>query len=172
MRVWLLGIALGLASVPWGIAAAAGKEPVHIDDVDEYLAHQRVLRRDVEHGKRFAHVDEQSKRDLLSAQDRVFAILEDHDSLEELTDQQRVDLYNAQNTINGVVADAELERQVCRREKHIGSNRVKLVCLSKREWREVYENTQRDLRAPRTCQPTSGPLGSAGADPCNQGGGG
>ena len=172
MRIWLLAVALGIAVPTVGHAAAAGKEPVRITDIGEYLDHQEALRRDVQHGKRFKHVDEHSKRELYAAQDRVFAILEGHDSIEELTDQQSVDLYNAQNTINGIVADMELDRQVCRREKQIGSNRVKLVCLSAREWREVHDNTQRDMRAPRVCQPTSGALGSAGVDPCNQGGGG
>ena len=172
MRVWMMAVALVLAVAHGDPVAAAGEERVRITDVDEYVDHQHVLRRDVEHGKRFKHVDEQSKRELFAAQDRIFAILEGRDSVDELTDQQQVDLYNAQNVVNGVVADAELDREVCRREKHIGSNRVKLVCLSKREWRQVYDDTQRDIRAPRTCQPTSGALGSSGADPCNQGGGG
>ena len=171
MRFWMLVVALVIA-VGYGTpVAAAEEERVRITDVDEYLDHQHELRRDVEHGKRFKHVDGQSKRELYAAQDRIFALLEGHESVDELTAQQQVELYNAQNVVNGVVADAELDREVCRREKQIGSNRVKLVCLSKREWRQVYDDTQRDMRAPRTCQPTSGALGSSGADPCNQGGG-
>lgn len=171
MRTWLPAIALILMLAPDPSAAAPEARRLRIDDVGDYLDHQHALRRDFEHGKRFRHVDGQSKRQLFAAQDRIFAILEGRDSIEELTAQQQVDLYNAQNVVNGVVADAELDREVCRREKQIGSNRVKLVCLSKREWREVYDNTQRDMRAPRVCQPTSGALGSSGADPCNQGGG-
>ena len=171
MRVWMMGVALFMAVSHGEPVAAAGEERLRITDVEEYIDHQHALRREVEQGKRFKHVDGQSKRELYAAQDRIFDLLEGHDSVDELTAQQQVDLYNAQNVVNGVVADAELDREVCRREKHIGSNRVKLVCLSKREWREVYDNTQRDLRAPRTCQPTSGTLGSAGVDPCNQGGG-
>ena len=172
MRVFMLAVAWAMAVAAGAPVAAASGGKVRIDDVGEYLDHQHALRRDVEHGKRFKHVDGQSKRALLAAQDRIFSILEGRGSVDELTPQQQVDLYNAQNVVNGVVADAELDREVCRREKQIGSNRVKLVCLSAREWREVHDNTQRDMRAPRVCQPTSGALGSAGVDPCNQGGGG
>lgn len=170
MRNALLAMLLCLAATP---APAATERPQRIEDVQAYVGHQRQLRSKIEHGKDFAHMDEQSKRKALKAQDRIFGLLDDRDSIDELTQEQMVQLYNAQNVVNGFVADAELERQICRREKHVGSHRVKLVCLSAREWREVYDNTQRDLRAPRTCSPmAASSIGSSGVDPCNQGGGG
>ena len=169
MRNSLLAVLLCLAATP---APAAQEAPQRIDDVQAYVEHQQKLRSKIAHGKDFAHMDEQSKRKALKAQDRIFVLLDDRDSIDELTQEQMVQLYNAQNVVNGFVADAELERQICRREKHVGSHRVKLVCLSAREWREVYDNTQRDLRAPRTCSPmVGGASNSAGVDPCNQGGG-
>ena len=169
MRTVILAFLLSFAAMP---ALAAQEEPQRIDDVQAYVEHQHKLRSKIERGKEFAHMDEQSKRKALKAQDRIFLLLDERDSIDELTQEQMVQLYNAQNVVNGFVADAELERQICRREKHVGSHRVKLVCLSAREWRQVYDATQRDLRAPRTCSPMpGGSTASSGVDPCNQGGG-
>ena len=46
-------------------------------------------------------------------------------------------LYNAQEVVNSVLAEAELDRPICERQTVLGSRRVQTVCLTVRERRDL-----------------------------------
>ena len=123
---------------------------VVIKDVAKFLDYQRDVRDDVKSSK-FKHMDESSKERLLAAQDEIFGLLKGKKSIDELTHEQQVELYNAQNLVAGILTDAELDRPVCKREKRVGSNMATTVCTTKRQMDEHKDDIQRGLRAPRTC---------------------
>ena len=123
---------------------------VVIKDVAKFLDYQRDVRDDVKSSK-FKHMDESSKEKLLAAQDEIFGLLKGKKSIDELTHEQQVELYNAQNLVAGILTDAELDRPVCKREKRVGSNMATTVCTTKRQMDEHKDDIQRGLRAPRTC---------------------
>ena len=123
---------------------------VVIKDVAKFLDYQRDVRDDVKSSK-FKHMDESSKEKLLAAQDEIFGLLKGRKSIDELTHEQQVELYNAQNLVAGILTDAELDRPVCKREKRVGSNMATTVCTTKRQMDEHRDDIQRGLRAPRTC---------------------
>ena len=123
---------------------------VVIKDVEKFLDYQRDVRDDVKSSK-FKHMDESSKEKLLAAQDEIFGLLKGRKSIDELTHEQQIELYNAQNLVAGILTDAELDRPVCKREKRVGSNMATTVCTTKRQMDEHKDDIQRGLRAPRTC---------------------
>ena len=43
-------------------------------------------------------------------------------------------------------AQAEDERVICRREHVVGSNRPQRICMTRREWNAVRENSQDTMR--------------------------
>lgn len=140
-----------LLLVPLALAAAPAPAPVTIPNVPKYLDHQRDLREHVQYAKKFEHVDEASKQRLYRAQDEIFALLEGHASVDELTPDELIALYNAQGVVNSVLTDAELDREVCKREKVLGSHRSSLVCMTMRERRGIRETDKTMMLAPRTC---------------------
>ena len=102
-----IALLLMLLSCPLAFATS---EPTPIPDVAKYLDHQRDLREDFRYSKKFKHVDNENKERLYKAQDEVFMLLEGRKSVDELSPDQLIALYNAQGTINAVLTDAELDR--------------------------------------------------------------
>lgn len=148
-----IALLLMLLSCP---LAFATPEPTPIPDVAKYLDHQRDLREDFRYSKKFKHVDNENKERLYKAQDEVFMLLEGRKSVDELSPDQLIALYNAQGTINAVLTDAELDREICKREKTLGSHRSTLVCISVRDARRMKEEGKTMLMAPRVCDPKTG----------------
>jgi hypothetical protein len=121
-----------------------------IKDVARFLDYQRDVRDDVESSK-FKHMDESSKERLFAAQDEIFGLLKGRKSIDELSHEQQIELYNAQNLVAGILTDAELDRPVCKREKRVGSNMATTVCTTKRQMGLHKDDMQRALHAPRAC---------------------
>ena len=138
-----------------GIALADNNAPapVVIRDVAKFLDYQRDLRDDLKSSK-FRHLRESKRQEVFEAQDQMFALLQGKRSIEELSHEQQIELYNAQHLVAGIVTNAELDRPICKREKRIGSNRAETVCTTKRKRDEHYNELQRNLRGTQNC---SGP---------------
>ena len=126
-------------------------QPIVVKDVAKFLDYQRDLRGDMQRGSKFKHVDGSSKRRVFAAQDQLFALLQGKNSIDELKDDQRVAVYNAQAEITAVLTDAELDRPVCKREKPIGSNMMKTVCITKRDRQEIQERQKSNGLRTRAC---------------------
>ena len=134
-----------------GAAQADGApEPVRIDNVAKFLDQQRDIRDDLKSSK-FRHIGSSERKRLLAAQDEMFELLEGKRSIEELSHDEQVALYNAQHLVAGILVDAELDRPICKREKRVGSNMSQTVCTTKRQMDEHKNELQRNMRAPRNC---------------------
>src|SRR5690606_14256195 len=71
----------------------------------------------------------------------------------ELTERQRVDLFNLQDEVNQILLAAEEDsRRICRREKPTGSHRSQTVCRTVAERRRMQEESQEHLRARTTAR--------------------
>ena len=148
MKFRILLLAALLAA---GAAQADGvPEPVKIDNVARFLDHQRDIRDDLRSSK-FRHIGSSERKKLLAAQDEMFALLEGKRSIDELSHEEQVALYNAQHLVAGILTDAELDRPICKREKRVGSNMAQTVCTTKRQMDEHKNELNRNLRAPKTC---------------------
>jgi hypothetical protein len=145
-------IAFLAALLASGAAAADNHpaKPVVIKDVAGFLDHQRQLRDDLG-TRKFRHLGASQRRELLDAQEKVFALLEGKRSIEQLSHEQQIELYNAQHVIASIVSDAELDRPICKREKRIGSNRSETVCTTKRSLAAQRSEVDRVLKGPRNC---------------------
>jgi hypothetical protein len=156
-------LVLGVVLLALGSAPASAKKTL---DVDSFLEQQRVIRNDIESGRKHRDMDNETKERLFLAQDRMFGLLEGRGSIDDLEQDELIELYNAQGTVNALLTDSELERDVCRRVTTVGTHRVGIACYSVREWRRIRETEESMMLAPRICMPGMAPVG---ADPCNQG---
>lgn len=149
MKFAAIALAALLAS---GIALADDNAPAPlvIRDVAKFLDYQRDLRDDLESSK-FRHLRESKRREAFEAQDQIFALLRGKRSIEELTHEQQVELYNAQHVVAGIITNAELDRPICKREKRIGSNRSETVCTTKRSLAAQKREVDRIFKGPRNC---------------------
>lgn len=142
-------------------AAAAQKKL----DIESFVDQQHQIRDDIKSGRKYTYMDNETKEKLFRAQEEMFSLLQGRGSIDDLDADEVIDLYNAQNMVNALLTDSELERDVCRRITTVGTHRVGIACYSAREWRRIKETDDTMMRAPRVCQPG---MATAGSDPCMQ----
>ena len=144
-------IAIALLILITSGSALAATKPTDAMNIPQFLAHQEQLRDDVERSTKFAHLDNESKRRLFGSQDVLFTVLRDKSSIDELSDDERLEVFNAQNVIAAVLSDAEEDRPLCKNAPRLGSHMRNLDCWSKRE-RELQRGVvQNELRRTRVC---------------------
>ena len=145
-----------------GVAQADNAPAPVIENVATFLDQQRDIRDDLGSAK-LRHIGSSERKRLLAAQDEMFGLLQGKRSIEQLSHDEQVALYNAQHLVAGILTDAELDRPICKREKRVGSNMAQTVCRTKRQMAQHREDLDRNLRGPRNC---------AGADCMSTRGGG
>ena len=153
MRRIALILMLALATVA-SASQQGGVQAVHIADIESFLAQQQAIRADMVSAKKFKHVADFDKRQLYAAQDEMFALLTGRASTDELDSDQLVALYNAQEVVNSVLAEAELDRPICERQTVLGSRRIQTVCLTVRERRDLETASRQTMLKVRTCDPS------------------
>lgn len=155
------------------LACFAGEEKKRdriMMDIPKFLEHQRALRADLE-SERHAHIDASARQRAYNAQDTLFMLLDGIESIDELSPDGKIQVYNAQNIVAAVLEDSELSREVCKKETHVGTHMVVLVCMTVAEHRAIEEAHHEMLMKTRNCRPAvpraSGTMPSV--DACNQG---
>jgi len=147
------------------LAFAAPATAIKTLDIDAFVQQQRVIRDNIETGRSHSYMDNETKERLFRAQDQMFSLLENRGSIDDLDQDELIELYNAQGTVNALLTDSELDRDVCRRLTTVGTHRVGIACYPVREWRRIQEEQETMMMAPRACMPGMVPDGSP--DPCN-----
>lgn len=96
-----------------------------------------------------------SVKRLEQAQEAINDLLDGHASARELPPQERVALYNAQETITSILRNDDKNRVICKREAATGSRLTKTECMTvaQREARarasaEMTSRTQRGVIYP------------------------
>lgn len=118
-----------LFSVSLGISANAVAE----SSIAERVANQKSLRSSVEAGEgKFARLTAIDKAGLLSAQARIFEILDGVPTESELTGTRRARLVAAESEVARIVAKLDPStakaKVVCAYEARLGSNRKERIC--------------------------------------------
>jgi hypothetical protein len=126
----------------------------------EFLSYHASIARKLE-TKGFAHVDNEQRRDVAKAQAEIESVLDGKRSMDELSDAERLELFNAHEHVIAIMNDAELDRLICKREKKVGSHRGELVCHTKRQLQEARAD-KAQFRRTRTCTPGQAGCGMAG----------
>jgi len=119
--------------------------------IPDFLQRQDFLRQDLQASTKFAHVDNESKQRIYAAQDVLFRILGDKQSIDELSEQERLEAYNAQNEIAAVLTDAELDRPICQNRPRLGSHLGEVTCVSRRAIEQGHDVVKRRLLEPIPC---------------------
>jgi hypothetical protein len=149
-----------LAAVVLAVAFAV---PAMADGIDapkvsnmtpkEFLKFHNDVARKLE-SKSYEHVDNERRRDVASAQAEIKSVLNGKRSMDELSDAQRIELFNAHEHVVSILNDAELDRRICKRETKIGSHRGELVCTTKRAM-QARNADKANFRRTRACSPGS-----------------
>ncbi|WP_159016829.1 hypothetical protein [Cognatiluteimonas profundi] len=97
--------------------------------VPEILQMQHALRTKLESPTgEYSRFDEASVRKMEAAQDQVFHMLSGVTSLDQLSEQQKVDLSNALDQVKATLLAQEDKRVICHIERKIGTNLTSRRC--------------------------------------------
>ena len=110
---------------------------------------------------KYVRFEEAQLQKLRTAQDRVFELLAGVNDLEQLNPSQQVELFNALETIKAVIAANDADRQVCRREKRLGSQRFETLCSTVREQEQLREGARDFKGEPSICAGGAAPDATA-----------
>lgn len=94
---------------------------------------------------RYASLPAETRTTILSKQATVLRLLEDKETADELSEYQRLEVFNALEWIEAAINQAEGERMICRREKTIGSTRVTRVCRTAADEERMKEEARRRM---------------------------
>ena len=123
-----LALALGVSLALCGGAAFA-QESAQPQSVSEILQFQHELRNklDAPSGE-YSRFDEGQVARMKHAQDNVFRMLSGVKSLDELSDNQKIEVSNSLDQIKAILLANEGNRLICYREKKTGTNLLTKRC--------------------------------------------
>lgn len=148
-----LVFALLLAAAPLALA----NTPVAVDAGD-FAVQRANIEKDLADGKTYRELSSADRAQVRESLDRMAGILEGGNSTDDLSEDKKVDLYNAQETINTLLTQAAANsRMVCSREAPTGSQRKITTCITAAERTRRRDDDQDRLRR---VQRGVGPIGN------------
>lgn len=150
IQAWKIGVACFALCA--GIGAASAAE-IELAAGEPLQAHQARVQKEFAAGGRYAEIESEQ-------QDRVRVLFREMGQLvnadgraQGLAPSTEIELFNLQEELNGILEQAaEDSRLVCRRERHVGSNRPVNTCATVAERRRYREGGQEMLRSIRPAQ--------------------
>lgn len=110
---------------------------------DQIRTAQGDLRKVVESTSgKYSYFTDEDRKDILSRQDRVLALIEGKTAIAELSPEDRTALDKALADVRAAVARAEDNRLICERIKPVGSNRPQNKCMTVGQRRKQREQAQ------------------------------
>ena len=124
-----LVFALMISAAPLALA----NTPVAVDAGD-FAAQRANIEKGLADGKTYAEISASDRSKVRESLDRMAAMLEGGKTPETLPADQKVDLYNSQETVNTILSQAAADsRMVCTREVATGSHRKVTTCATAAE---------------------------------------
>jgi phosphomevalonate kinase len=107
---------------------------------------ERILS-DLATGEKYSEISQQQQRDVRSALDRITREIESNGSIDTLSAEQRLKVFNDQELVNTILTRAgEDSRLVCKREKSVSTRIASTQCLTVAQRRKLCEEAQDHMR--------------------------
>lgn len=145
MRAIFMCLAFVLAA-GCGATTAERSEPRperKMQDIGTYLEFQEELREGFENG-RYGDLNDREMELLIDSQRTLESTLAGAESIDDLGEDQRIEVFNAQEAINAIIRGNVEDRPICRRQvKTIGTNIRKTECYTAAQREEMLQLARR-----------------------------
>lgn len=122
----LLAFVIAFAAAPLALA----NTPVAAEAGD-FAAQRATIERALADGKTYAEISSADRSEVRSSLDRMSALLEGGKTADSLSEAEKVELFNAQETVNTLLTRAASDsRVVCTRVEVTGSHRKQSRCTT------------------------------------------
>jgi hypothetical protein len=114
-----------------GLAAAKEhyrENSVKADTKDAFDQLAGNVRREMGPGGKYEFIKPDEKPKVESALDQMTKLFEEHDTVDAMTQDQKVALFNAQETVNSILTLRNRDRVICENKAPLGSHIPKTSC--------------------------------------------
>ena len=146
MRLLSLAAAIALAfASTTALADTAGSEVPQLSNMTavEFLAFHSDLSQELK-TKRYNHISNSALDEIATEQNKIRSLVGTHSTMDELSERDRLEVFNAHQRVVAIVEGAEDDRVICKRVKPTGSHRPISQCQTVGELKRAREQLQRD----------------------------
>lgn len=144
---------LALLAVPLLMAACAPYEPrstVRLDpetvSIPEYRDFLVELNKAVDEGIPREFTDREMDR-FTRIHSRLDQLLARHETIDTMDQEERMQLFNLHEQLQGVVIGRQEDQIICRRAKQVGTNFRQTQCKTESQWQEEQRNAHHYLQS-------------------------
>lgn len=167
LSLGLIGFATGVAAADEGFVSKKRLQPEQFPQLVE------LLRVEMSPGGRFEFVEDRERDSVEAELARMGELLAGRRSLDELQENEKVALINAQEAVNAILTRRDRDRLICQRRAVVGSHMKQTVCETYGEQiarKRAGQDRYRELSDMNTvcsgrtgeCNPRSGPIAGGG----------
>ncbi len=141
----VIGLMLGMALACSAVAAPKGEAPMNVKK--SFAQQLSTIRQQLDDGKTYSELSAENRSKVEAALSRMATVLNSHPDVDTLREEDKVVLFNDQETVNTLLSKASSDsRLICRREAVIGSLRTTTQCKTVAERRRDNEDAQELMR--------------------------
>lgn len=114
---------------------------------EPFAVQQQKVRADLQAGEVYSEISAENRERVVAALERMSLVIGDG-SIESLSPDKKIEVFNDQELVNTVLTKArEDSRQICRREKTLGSQMASTQCFTVAERERMKRNSQNYLQS-------------------------
>lgn len=114
---------------------------------EPFAAQQQKVRADLQAGEVYSEISAEHRGQVVAALERMSLVIGDG-SIESLSPEKKIAVFNDQELVNTVLTKArEDSRQICRREKTLGSQMASTQCFTVAERERMKRSSQNYLQS-------------------------
>lgn len=147
-RIVLLSLFLSFVSLAGAVHAAKTERLSELRLQPQQFSDYRArIEKELSGGESLAEMAPEHRKEVRAILERMDSRLSGVESIEQLPMKSRTALFNDQERLRVLLGQAEEDsRLVCRRERTLGSNMPRSVCMTVAERRRATEDAQNTLR--------------------------
>jgi hypothetical protein len=129
------------------VVAFAKQPESPLQPAHPFQAQQMKVRADLREGEVYSEITAPDRERVIAALDRISAAVGDG-SVDALSPEKRVSVFNDQELVNGVLTKARADsRLICKREKAIGSQMATTQCFTVAQRERMKGDSDRFMRS-------------------------
>lgn len=150
----LLALAISVSTVQFAQAAEKSAAPFKATTREAFEAVARDVRHEMDSGGRYSYVKPDERDKVESGLAQMQALFEKSGSVESMSGDQKIALFNAQESVNAILESRDRDRLICERGAVPGSRIVSTSCHTYGE-REAMREASQKLMQEKVAGPCS-----------------
>ncbi len=124
MNKWFIGLAVCIASsaLSHAVHAEELERIVVADSSDKFVVLAKAIRQEMAPGGRFEFIAGRSRAEVNDGLDNMAAMMEKSGSVAAMKEEQKIELFNIQEKVNGLLAKNANDRLICTYVSPVGSH--------------------------------------------------